>query len=109
MLAAGKQFQPVAGIGLMALLMAVWLLLECSRSAPDSFPETASQKYRLIDSESEVGVGTWTSQGGRSTLTLRDGKGIPRLILQADQTEGGRMSIQDANGQWHYYPAPAPE
>jgi hypothetical protein len=98
----GKPLHLVGAIGFVALLIAVWSLLDWSRPSA----ETATGKYRLMDSEGRICVGNWTSQGGRSTLTLRDGFGIPRLILQADQTEGGRMSIQDADGQWHYYPAP---
>jgi hypothetical protein len=105
----GKQFRLVGAIGFVTLLIAVWSLLDCSKPAPNSSSETATGKYRLMDSESKVCVGSWTNQGGRTTLTLRDGHGIPRLILQADQTEGGRMSIQDASGQWHYYPASPPD
>ena len=101
----GKQWQLVGAIGFVTLLIAVWSLLDWSK--PSS--ESATGKYRLMNLESKVCVGAWTSQGGQSTLILRDGYGIPRLILQADQTEGGRMSIQDANGQWHYYPAPPPD
>jgi hypothetical protein len=109
MMMGGKKLPLVGAIGIMALLIVVWSLLDWSNPAPNSPPETASGKYRLMDSEGKICVGDWTSQGGRSTLTLRDGYGIPRLILQADQTEGGRMSIQDAKGHWHYYPAPPPD
>jgi hypothetical protein len=34
---------------------------------------------------------------------------MPRLILEADQKEGGRIAVQDANGAWTYYPAPPPD
>ena len=104
-----KQFPLVAVLGVQVVLMTIWSLLDRSKPAPNSLEETASERYRLMDSQSGISVGSWTSQGGRSTLTLRDGHGIPRLILQADQAEGGRISLQDANGQWHDYPAPPPE
>jgi hypothetical protein len=104
-----KQFPLVAVLGVQVVLMAIWSLLDCSKSAPNPSPETATQRYRLMDSQSGISVGSWTSQGGRSTLTLKDGHGLPRLVLQADQREGGRISLQDANGQWHDYPAPPPE
>jgi hypothetical protein len=104
-----KQFPLLAAIACLAVLTFVWSLLDYSKPAPSSSPETALQRYDLVDSQSSVYIGSWTSQGGRSTFTLRDGHGIPRLILQADEQGGGRMSIQDANGQWHYYPAPPPE
>jgi hypothetical protein len=102
-----KQFQLVVVIGLITLFLAVWSLLDWSKPAPNSPAETGAGEYRLMDLESRVCVGNWSSRGGRSTLTLRDGYGTPRLILQADQTEGGSISIQDANGQWHYPCSPA--
>jgi hypothetical protein len=104
-----KQVQLVVIIGLITLFIAVWSVLDWSRPAPNSPAEIGAGTYRLMGLESNICVGNWTSQGGRSTLTLRDGYGMPRLILQADQTEGGRISIQDANGQWHHYPAPRPD
>jgi hypothetical protein len=105
----GKQFHLIGAVGLVALLTIVWSLLDWIKPASNAFPESATGNYRLIDSKSKICVGTWTSQGGRTVITLRDGKGISRLILQADEIEGGRMSIQDDNGQWHYYPSPPPE
>jgi hypothetical protein len=101
----GKQLRLVGAIGFVILLVAIWFLLDWSKPSP----ETITGTYRLMDLESNICIGSWASQGGRTSLILRDSFGIPRVILQADQIEGGRMSLQDANGQWHYYPAPPPD
>jgi hypothetical protein len=102
---SGKQLRLVGAMSFMIVLVAVWSLLDWSKPSP----ETTTGTYRLVDLESKICIGSWASQGGRSTLILRDGFGIPRVILQADQIEGGRMSLQDAHGQWRYYPAPPPD
>ena len=105
----GKRFQLMGAIGFVMLLIGAWSVLDGSKPSPNSIPATTTGKYHLMDLDSKVCVGSWTTQGGQSTLILRDGQGLPRVILEADQTQGGRMSIRDANGQWHYYPDPPPD
>jgi hypothetical protein len=89
----------------MALLVAMGYLLEWSSRPPLPSAESASEMYRLVDAQTNRSVGSWQIVGGRSTLILRDGMAIPRLILQADPEEGGKISLQDAKGQWHHFPA----
>jgi hypothetical protein len=78
-------------------------------SAPGSAVEGVREKYRLVDPQSRVTVGEWTIVGGQSTLILRDGNGVPQVILEADPQRGGLIRIQDRRGTWHSFPFQTPQ
>jgi hypothetical protein len=91
-------------LGVVVALLVLWEVLRFTLPSPDFPVEVAQPEYRLRDPETGVGVGEWVIVGGRSTLVLRDGHGMPCLVLQADPGRGGRIGIRDEKGQWHWYP-----
>lgn len=103
-----KHFPLVGAFGLATFVGAMVHFLEWSaRSSSET--ESSRVIYRLVDSQTNIAVGSWQLEEGRSTFTLRDGFAVPRVIIQADAQLGGMISIHDAKGQWHYYPAPPAE
>jgi hypothetical protein len=84
--------------------VAIGYLIEWSSRPILPTQESASEMYRLVDPDSKLSVGSWQILGQRSTLILRDGMAVPRIVLQANPQQGGHLSIQDAKGQRHHYP-----
>jgi hypothetical protein len=102
-----RQVRLVGAVGFVGLLVAIGYVLEWSNRPSPSSSDIIAEVYRVVAPETKVLVGSWQMLGGRSTLILRDELAVPRVILQADRQGGGRISIQDAEGQWHHYP-PSP-
>jgi hypothetical protein len=107
-MANGQHAKAIWLLGTVAACLVGWELLRHAAPAPGANGAVTHSIYRLIDKDSGVTVGEWMIAGGRSTLILRDGNGIPRLVLEADPDRGGMIRVQDCKGHWNLYPDPPP-